>query len=176
MKSFSLKMNWMSIVMLVSLGVNFFVIGFIYAQHKSKEIRMTRLAFDNSISRIVEPLPRKGKHEFYVTMRSKRSELVPIFRNIMAQRSTIMTIMAEEQFDGDKLRAAMQEYHNSYHAMIGSSQDVIVKIISDLELEDRQAILERYKNPPPRRDYRGRKENSDRNRRPNTSENNTRDW
>ena len=174
MKTFSLKNNWMSIVMLVSLLVNFFVIGFIYAQHKANEIRMTRLAFDNSISRIIEPLPRKGKHEFYVTMRSKRSELIPIYRNIMDQRSTIMTIIAEEQFDGDKLRSAMQEYHNSYHAMIGSSQDVIISIINGLEATERKAILEKYKSSPPRRNYRGRDERPDRNRRSNSSNNNSR--
>ena len=77
MKKFSLKINWLSIVMLLSLGINFFVIGYIYAQHKAKEIKMTRLAFDKSISKLVEPFPRSGKREFYLTMRSKRDELIP---------------------------------------------------------------------------------------------------
>ena len=162
MKNFSLKMNWMSIVMLLSLGINFFVIGFMYAQHKAKEIRMTRLAFDNSISKLGEPFPRSGKHDFYVTMRSKREELIPIYRNIMSQRATIMTIIAEDRLDSDKLRKAMQEYHEKYHAMVNPSQEVMIKIISGLELTERQAILERYKNPP-RRTYRSR-ENDDRRR------------
>ena len=127
MKNMSLKLNWISIVMLLSLGINFFVIGFLYSQHKAKEIRMTRLAFDNSISKLVEPFPRKGKHDFYVTMRSKRSELIPIYRNIMSQRSTIMKIIAEDQLDSDKLRNAMNDYHDIYHAMVGPSQEVMIK-------------------------------------------------
>lgn len=150
MKNFSLKMNWISIVMLLSLGLNFFVIGYFYAQHNAKEIRMTRLSFDNSISKLVEPFPRKGKHDFYVTMRSKREELIPIYRNIMAQRAAIMNIIAEEQLDADKLRAAMQEYHEIYHNMVNPSQEVIIKVIGGLNFEERQAILERFKNPPKR--------------------------
>lgn len=166
MKNYSLKINWMSIVMLLSLGINFFVIGFLYAQHKAKEIKMTRLSFDNSISKLVEPFPRSGKREFYVTMRSKREELIPIYRNIMSQRATIMTIIAEEQLDGEKLRNAMQEYHNIYHAMVDPSQEVMIKIIGGLELQERKAILERFTNPP-KRSYRGR-DNDDR-RRPSRS-------
>ena len=57
-----------------------------YAAHKVKEIRMTRVSFDNAISRIVEPFPRKNKRNFYVEMRSKRDELVPRYENIMSQR------------------------------------------------------------------------------------------
>jgi len=162
MKNYSLKINWLSIVMLLSLGINFFVIGFIYAQHKSKEIRMTRLSFDNSISKLVEPFPRSGKHEFYVTMRSKREELIPIYRNIMSQRTTIMTIIAEEQFDSDKLRSAMQEYHDIYHDMVNPSQEVMIKIIRGLELTERKAILERFNNPP--RKSRRSRDNNDRRR------------
>lgn len=177
MKNLSLKINWMSIVMLLSLGINFFVIGFIYAAHKAKEIRMTRLSFENSISKLVEPFPRKGKHDFYVTMRSKRSELIPIYRSIMDQRATIMNIIAEEQFDSVKLTNAMQQYHDSYHSMVGSSQEVIVKVISGLDVAERQAILERFKNPPKKRDYRSR--NSDR-RRPSSDkkerDENNHDW
>lgn len=148
MKNYSLNINWMSIVMLLSLGINFFVIGFLYAQHKSKEIRMTRLSFDNSISKLVEPFPRSAKHEFYVTMRSKREELIPIYRNIMSQRASIMTIVAEEQLDSDKLRKAMQEYHEIYHAMVSPSQEVMIKIIGGLELTERKAILQRYTSSP----------------------------
>lgn len=158
MKNLSLKINWMSIVMLVSLGINFFVIGFLVAQHKAREIRMTRLSFDNQISKLIEPFPRNGRREFYVTMRSKRDELIPIYQNIMQQRSAIMEIIAEEQFDPDKLRAAMQEYHEIYHQMVVPSQDVLIKIIDELSLEERQAILERFKNPP-RRDRRSRGDN-----------------
>ncbi len=167
MKNLSLKLNWMSIVMLLSLGINFFVVGFIYSQYQAKKIRMTRLAFDNSISKLVEPFPRQGKHEFYVTMRSKREELIPIYRNIMSQRAMIMTIIAEEQLDSDKLRKAMQEYHDIYHAMVDPSQEVLISIIGGLELKERQAILERYKNPP-RRSYRDRDSN-DRRRPPSSS-------
>ena len=167
MKNPSLKLNWMSIVMLLSLGINFFVVGFIYSQYQAKKIRMTRLAFDNSISKLVEPFPRQGKHEFYVTMRSKREELIPIYRNIMSQRSSIMTIIAEEKLDSDKLRKAMQEYHDIYHEMVRPSQEVLISIIGRLELKERQAILERYNNPP-RRSYRDRGEN-DRRRQPSSS-------
>jgi uncharacterized membrane protein len=167
MKNLSLKINWMSIVMLVSLGINFFVIGFLVAQHKAREIRMTRLSFDNQISKLVEPLPRNGRRDFYVTMRSKRDDLIPIYQNIMQQRAAIMEIIAKEQFDPEKLRTAMREYHEIYHQMIMPSQDVMVDIISDLSLEERQAILGRFNNPP-RRDRRGRGEN-DRRREPDSN-------
>tara|TARA_R110002096_G_scaffold416576_3_gene619787 strand:- start:234259 stop:234783 length:525 start_codon:yes stop_codon:yes gene_type:complete len=166
MKNFSLKMNWISIVMLLSLGVNFFVIGYFYAQHTAKEIRMTRLSFDNSISKLVEPFPRKGKHDFYVTMRSKREDLIPIYRNIMAQRATIMNIIAEEQLDADKLRKAMQDYHEIYHNMVNPTQEVVIKIVSGLNFEERKAILERFKNPP-KKNYRDRNTSDDRSRRSN---------
>lgn len=165
MRSLSMKINWVSIVMLLSLGVNFFVVGFLFAEHKAKEIKMTRLSFDNSISKIVEPFPRQGKHDFYVTMRSKRSQLIPIYRSIMDQRAAIMNIIAEEQFDSIKLTNAMQQYHDSYHSMVGSSQEVIVKVIGGLDVTERQAILERFNNLP-KRDYRSR----DNNRRRSSSD------
>ncbi|MCC3860070.1 periplasmic heavy metal sensor [Pseudemcibacter aquimaris] len=161
MKNLSLKINWISIVMLLSLGVNFFVIGYLYAGHKAKELRMTRLSFDHSISKIVEPLPKSGKHEFYVTMKSKRADLIPIYKDIMAQRTAIMHIIAADQFDPAKFREAMDAYHNRYQSMIGESQEVMVKIVGGLSLEERKAVLERYKNPP-KRSYRGR--DGDRNR------------
>lgn len=175
MRNFSLKMNWMSIVMLLSLGLNFFVIGFLYAGHKAKEIRMTRLSFDNSISKLVEPLPRGGKHNFYVTMRSKRDELIPIYRNIMAQRAAIMGIIAEEQLDADKLRTAMQDYHAIYHNMVNPSQEVLIKIIGNYDLAERQAILERYSNPP-KREYRDRRDNDRRRSPSDNNKNRERDW
>ncbi|MBL4603216.1 MAG: hypothetical protein JKY84_10740 [Emcibacteraceae bacterium] len=174
MKNFSLKINWMSIVMLLSLGINFFVIGYFYAQHKAKEIRMTRLAFDKSISKLVEPFPRSGKREFYLTMRSKRDELIPIYHNIIAQRSTIMTIIAQEKFDEEKLRNAMQEYRKIYYKMVIPSQEVMIKIIGDLELEERRGILERFKNPP-KKQFRSRKGSDDRSGNSN-NKNHQRDW
>jgi uncharacterized membrane protein len=176
MKNISLKVNWISIVMLLSLGINFFVIGFIYSQHKGKEIRMTRLAFDNSISKLVEPFPRKGKHDFYVTMRSKRSELIPIYRNIMSQRSTIMAIIAEDQLDNEKLRNAMNDYHDIYHDMVGPSQEVMIKIIGGMELEDRKAIFERYKNPPKRSNRDRDRDDDDRRRSSSSGKQDNHDW
>ncbi|MCP5381937.1 MAG: periplasmic heavy metal sensor [Kordiimonadaceae bacterium] len=161
MKNFSLKMNWVSIVMLLSLGVNFFVIGYIYAQHKAKEIRMTRLSFDHSISKLMEPLPRSSKHEFYLAMRSKRDELIPIYKNIVAKRAEIMSIIAVDPFDREKLHLAMQEYNDIYQKMVGPTQDVMIRIIGNLDAAERKAILERYKNPP-RRDYRSRSSNDSR--------------
>ena len=155
MRNLSFKMNWISVVMLLSLALNFFAIGFLYAGHKAKEIRMTRLSFDNSISKIVEPFPRSGKREFYVTMKSKRSDLIPIYREIMAQRGAIMDIIAEEQFDPEKFRLAMEEYRNKYHSMVVESQNVMIQVLEKLTLEERTAILERYKNPP-ERSYRRR--------------------
>ena len=163
MRNLSLKMNWISVMMLSSLALNFFVIGFLYAGHKAKEMRMTRLSFDNSISKIVEPFPRRGKREFYVTMKSKRSELIPIYRDIMAQRAAIINIMAEDQFNPVKFRAAMDDYHSKYRLMIGESQEVMIKVVGGLSIEERQAIVERFKNPP-KRSYRGR--DGDRRRMP----------
>lgn len=170
MKNFSFKMNWVSLLLLLSLGLNFFVIGYFYAQHKAKEMRMTRLSFENSISKLVEPFPRNGKHKFYVTMKSKRDELIPIYRNIMAQRLVIMNIIAEDQFDSDKLRTAMQDYHNIYHNMVNPTQEVMIKIIGEFDLEERQAILERFKNPP-KRNYRDRN-SGDRRQRSNNDNSN----
>ena len=170
MKNISLKMNWMSIVMLLSLGLNFFVIGFIYAGHKAKEIRMTRLSFDNSISKLVEPFPRSAKHDFYVTMRGKRDELIPIYRDIMKQREEIMNLIAAEQLDTDNLLAAMQKYHDIYHNMIDPSQETMINVITELSFEERQAILERFKNPP-RRENRSRGDNDDRRRRSGSNAN-----
>lgn len=171
MKNLSFKMNWISVVMLLSLALNFFVIGFLYAGHQAKEMRMTRLSFDNSISRIVEPFPRSGKHEFYVTMKSKRSELIPIFRDIMAQRAAIMNIIAEDQFNPAKFRTAMDDYHNKYHLLIGESQEVMVKVIGGLSIEERQEIVKRFKNPPERS---SRSRNGDRRRMPSNSDDNER--
>lgn len=159
------KLNWISLTLLLSLGINFFIGGYLYSQYKSKQIRMTRLAFDNSISRIVEPFPRKAKHDFYITMRSKRDQLIPMYRNIMSQRMTIMTIVAREQLESDKLRNALQEYHNSYHSMVEESQEVIIKIIEKLDLNERKEIFTRYQNPPKRSSRRGRE-----NRRPTTGQ------
>ncbi len=174
MRNLSLKINWMSVVMLLSLGINFFVIGYIYAEHKAKEIRMTRLSFDKSISKLVEPFPRSGKHEFYVTMRGKRDELIPIYRNIMQQRAVIMEIIAQDPLDNEKLRTAMDEYHDIYHKMVNPAQDVMIKVLSEMSLEERQKILERFKNPP-KREYRSR--NDDRRRNPTSNDNTGKqDW
>ncbi len=174
MRNLSFKMNWISVVMLLSLALNFFAIGFLYAGHKAKEIRMTRLSFDNSISKIVEPFPRSSKREFYVTMKSKRSDLIPIYHEIMTQRGTIMDIIAEEQFDPEKFRLAMEEYRNKYHSMVVESQNVMIKVVDNLPLEERKAILERYKNPP-ERSYRrrsdDRRRDDDRRRMSEGSEN-----
>jgi uncharacterized membrane protein len=168
MKNLSIKMNWISVVMLLSLGINFFVIGFLYAGHKAKEIRMTRLSFDKSISAIVDPFPRSGKHEFYVTMRSKRADLAPIYKEIMAQRSALMGLIAEDQFDPIKFREAMSSYHDHYHTMITESQEVMIKVVGKLDAEERKAILERFKNPPKRssRDRRRSSSNDDKPQKP----------
>ncbi len=155
MSKLSLQNNWVSLALLLSLAANFFVIGYLYAEYQEDKIRMTRLEFDNQISKLVEPFPRKGRRDFYVTMRSKRDELIPIYQNIMQQRAAIMEIIAEDQFDPEKLRAAMQEYHNIYHNMVEPSQEVMIKVISELSVEERKAVLERFNNPP-RHDRRGR--------------------
>ena len=73
----------------------------------------------------------------------------------MAQRSAIMDIIAEEQFDPEKFRLAMEEYRNKYHSMVVESQNVMIQVLEKLRLEERTAILERYKNPP-ERSYRRR--------------------
>mgnify|MGYP007079437302 FL=1 len=158
--------------MLLSLGLNFFVIGYLYAGHKAKEIRMTRLSFDKSISKLVEPLPRSGKHKFYVTMRSKRDELIPVYRNIMAQRAAIMGIIAEDQLDADKLRGAMQNYHATYRNLINPSHELLIEILGAYDLAERQAILERFNNPP-KRQYRDRGDND--RRRSSSDRNSSRD-
>lgn len=148
MNGMSLKLNWVSLLLLLSLGINFFIGGYIYSQYKSQQIKMTRLSFDNSISRIVAPFPRKAKREFYVTMRSKRDQLIPVYENIMSQRTMIMNIIAAENLESEKMRNALEEYHNSYHSMIAEAQEVMIKVIGNLSPEEKQAILTRYKNPP----------------------------
>lgn len=175
MRNFSLKINWMSIVMLLSLGVNFFVIGYIYAQHKAKEIRMTRLSFDHSISKLVEPFPRKAKHDFYITMRGKRDELIPFYKQITDQRVKIMTMFAAEQIDAEEMRKELHQYHDIYHNLVVPSQDVIIEIISNLSLEERQAILERYNNPPKKRKWRRNNGDNDK-RRSSYSKDDDHDW
>ncbi|MDG1997295.1 MAG: periplasmic heavy metal sensor [Emcibacteraceae bacterium] len=169
MNKLSFKINWISAVMLLSLGINFFVIGFLYAGHKAKENRMTRLSFDKSISAVIDPFPRSGKHEFYVTMKSKRADLIPIYKSIMAQRATLMTIIAEDQFDPAKFRDAMSAYHDQYHSMITESQEVMIKVVGGLEAEERKAILERYKNPPKRSSRDRRRSSDNRERQPSSS-------
>lgn len=161
MSKLSLQNNWVSFALLISLAANFFVVGYLYAEYREDTVRMTRLSFDNQISKLVEPLPRNGRREFYVTMRSKRDELIPIYQNIMQQRAEIMAIIAEEQFDSEKLRGAMQEYHKTYDNMVTPAQDVMIRVIGNFSLEERQAVLERFNNPP-RRDRRSR--GSDRRR------------
>jgi hypothetical protein len=88
-------------------------------------------------------------------MKSKRSELIPIYRDIMTQRAAIINIMAEDQFDPVKFRTAMDNYLSKYRLMIGESQEVMIKVASGLSLEERQSILERYNNLP-KRSLRGR--------------------
>ena len=155
MKDISLKLNWIGVALLLSLGVNFFVLGFVYSQHKAKEISMTRLAFDYSISKLIEPLPRNAKHKFYMTMRSNREQLIPIYNNIMEQRAAIMTIIATDPLDKDKLSTALKDYHNSYHSLVGNAQEVMVKVIDTLNAQERQEIFQRFKNPPKKSFRRG---------------------
>ncbi len=157
MSKFSLQNNWVSLAFLISLAANFFVFGYLISQevsdYKRDKIRKTELEFDNQISKLVEPFPRSGRRDFYVTMRSKRDELIPMYRNILAQRAAIMDVIAEEQFDAEKLRAAMQSYNDSYDNIILPSQEEIIRIIGEFSVEERKAIVERFKNPP-RRDRR----------------------
>ena len=145
-------MNGVGIFLLLSLGLNFFIAGYIYSQYKAKEIKMTRLSFDNSISRLVEPFPRKSKRDFYVTMRSKRDELIPLYQDIVAKRENVMAVLTEDNLDSSKLRSALEEYHDAYHPLINSSQNVMVEVLEKLSSDERRAILERYNNPPERSD------------------------
>ena len=89
-------------------------------------------------------------------MKSKRAELVPIYKDIMSQRAAIMGLIAEGQFDPIKFREAMTIYHDRYHSMITESQEVMIKVVGNLSVEERSAILERYNNPP-KKSYRDRR-------------------
>ena len=149
MKNLLFRFKWLWVLIII-LGLNLFAISFFYAAHKVKEIRMTRVSFDNAISRIVEPFPRKNKRNFYVEMRSKRDELVPRYENIMSQRSRIMKIIAEDELDVDKLKVALQEYYCVYEIIHLYVQDVMISTLEGLNLEERKAILSNFENQPKR--------------------------
>jgi hypothetical protein len=149
MKNLFFKINWLWVVIII-LGLNLFAVSFFYSAHKVKEIRMTRISFENAISRIIEPFPRKGKRNFYVEMRNKRDELLPRYENIMAQRSIIINIIAEDELNVDKLEDALQVYTNMYLNMHIPVYEVMISTLEGLNVEERKTILNNFENRPKR--------------------------
>tara|TARA_R110002072_G_scaffold12098_3_gene53266 strand:+ start:110 stop:628 length:519 start_codon:yes stop_codon:yes gene_type:complete len=137
--------KWLGPALLVSLGINLFLVaaitaGIIRNMDRGSHGHASPLGLPHHI--VVRQLSGEERDKLKATMRENRAELRPLFRDVRQARQALSVAIAADPYDPEAARAAFAELRAGMGAVATQSQDILVQAFSDLTPESREKIAE----------------------------------
>jgi uncharacterized membrane protein len=132
---------------LVSLIVNVFLIGMLLGElpHRFDG----RLSREERMQKAVESLPEPLRTRFREKMESVREGSEPIREQIHQAREEAIRILVAEPFDGTAYDRQVGKIHELHGQRSRRMAEAVKEVAKDLPQEQRQALAEVLKRPPP---------------------------
>lgn len=140
------KIKWINVVLFFSLAVNFFIAGYLVSDSKAfKKTHIKKIIQKRPEIRIVDYFPRKEKKEFRRLMFEQREKLIPVQSGVFHSQKEILEAISEIQVDEAKLRQAFQKHQNTNSSLQTTVNDIVVKMLMEMDYQTRLSIIERGK-------------------------------
>jgi len=132
---------------LVSLLVNVFLIGVLLGElpHNFEE----RLSREERMEKALEELPEPLQTQFREKLAGMREGNEAIRQQIHQARNEAIRILVTESFDGSAYDRQVSKIHGLYGQRSRRMAEVVKEVAKDASLEQRQALAEVLKRPPP---------------------------
>lgn len=133
---------------LVSLLVNVFLIGVLLGElpHHFKKERLSR---EERMEKALKELPESLKKQFREKMVHMREGNTLIRHQIQEARQEAIRILTTEPFDGAAYDRQVDKIHSLYGQRAKRMAEVVKAVALDVSLEQRQALAEVLRRPPP---------------------------
>ena len=109
MKEIKVNMKWVGAVLLLSLAVNFFAIGYFFSQKKITK-HTSRHAMENKVTGLVEYFPRSKRKEFFQIIHKNSKDYNELNREVEAAKFIIFETLSEKEINKPKLLEAYENY------------------------------------------------------------------
>lgn len=153
MREFSGTIRWGSIVLFFSLALNFFVAGYLVSDNGIFSNRPdSKIIRKRPEIRIVDYFPRKERQKFHRLMGEQRQKLLPVERRIFASQKEFFKVISAQQVDEGKLRQVIGKYQNSSSQLQTVVNEMVIKIVLEMNYDTRRAIIARGKRAHERRE------------------------
>jgi len=132
---------------LASLIVNVFLVGILLGEipHHFEE----GISREERMEKAIEALPEPLRTQLRGKMKRMREDSEPIRKEIQEAREETIRILVAEPFDGTAYDRQVNKIHELYGQRAKLMAEVVKEIAEDLPPEQRQALAEVLKHPPP---------------------------
>ena len=136
-----MKTRWLVVALAVSLALNIAVLGFAIGTASGGIPRLARPSFDPTvgIGRLLRFLPEERREA--VADRAARRQVRESLRQLRAAQGDVTDALAQEPFDADALRAALERFRERFAASQMGSHAALVAISGKLTPEERALLV-----------------------------------
>jgi uncharacterized membrane protein len=137
----------LQIALLVSLGLNLFLVGFLAARWWAPFHHPPRWTPEEIGERLARPLPEKDAEVIRDAFQANAAKLATLFGALQEARREVRAKMSAEPLDRTALAAAMTQARMKRAALEDAVQEVILDASSHLSLDGRKRMWSPPKHP-----------------------------
>lgn len=137
------------IALAVSMGVNFFVAGFLLHDRIDREpppppAHTELRGFDNPgrLMRFAGALPPDSRREFRAAIRVRLPDMRAQHREIRKSRDELRVLIESERWDGDAVKAKMDEIRTLREKQLATFDTAFADALGVLSAEERRFLVE----------------------------------
>lgn len=140
------KLRWMNVILFFSLALNFFTAGYLVSDLKViKEIHTKKAVYKRPEIRIVDYFSRQERKKFRKLMYAQRAEIMPVNKDTFKSQKEIFKAISEKQINELRLRQAFRKYQNTNDNLHTAINDIVIKMVLEMDYQARRDIVERGK-------------------------------
>ncbi len=146
------KINWINVVLFFSLALNFFVAGYLASDMKMlRNLTAKKVMHHRPEIRIVDYFPVEQRRELRRLMYEQREKIKPAKIDVFASQRKILEIIAMKDVDEAQLRQALEDYRSANVQFQDTVNDILVRVIMQMDYPTRQEIYQRGQRSHERR-------------------------
>lgn len=147
--------KWLILTLIVSLGANIALVGFLVGRASSIDLRPGRLDPTFGFARILPELPQSRVDALRPLVREHMRSVRPSIREIRSAQRRLSAVLLEEPFERSQLESALARFREHLAASQVASHASYVALVEQLTPPERRLLVEVLQRQPQHRGPRG---------------------
>lgn len=140
--------KWLILTLIVSLGANIALVGFLVGRASSIDLRPGRLDPTFGFARILPELPQSRHDALRPLVREHIRSVRPSIREIRSAQRRLGTVLLAEPFERSQLESALARFREHLAASQVASHASFVALVEQLTPTERKLLVEVLQRQP----------------------------